>query len=98
MMNQKTQHGKSPWKNGLLTLHYNQARGHKYCNAERRRDIEYRHPSPEERKTMNLTMWAGVTATIAALATSVFAQLPTTKVLTMDVAQTIAQAAMDKCR
>jgi uncharacterized protein GlcG (DUF336 family) len=30
--------------------------------------------------------------------TSVFAQLPTTKVLTMDVAQIIAQGAMAKCR
>src|SRR5690349_7275415 len=31
-------------------------------------------------------------------ASSAFAQLPTTKVLTMDVAESIAQAAMAKCR
>jgi uncharacterized protein GlcG (DUF336 family) len=37
-------------------------------------------------------------AAIAALSTSVFAQLPTSKVLTLDVAQTIAQEAMAKCR
>jgi uncharacterized protein GlcG (DUF336 family) len=34
----------------------------------------------------------------AALSTSVFAQLPTSKVLTLEVAQTIAQEAMAKCR
>lgn len=37
-------------------------------------------------------------AAAAAYATSAFAQLPSTKVLTMDVAQTIAQEAMAKCR
>jgi uncharacterized protein GlcG (DUF336 family) len=35
---------------------------------------------------------------IAALSTSAFAQLPTTKILTMDVAEVIAQGAMAKCR
>lgn len=35
---------------------------------------------------------------LAALSTSAFAQLPTTKVLTMDVAEVIAQGAMAKCR
>ena len=35
---------------------------------------------------------------LAALSTSAFAQLPTTKILTVDVAQTIAQEAMAKCR
>src|SRR5215471_13854593 len=34
----------------------------------------------------------------ALLSSSVFAQLPTTKVLTLDVAQAIAQEAMAKCR
>jgi len=34
----------------------------------------------------------------AALSTSAFAQLPTTKILTVDVAQTIAQEAMARCR
>ena len=33
-----------------------------------------------------------------ALSTTTFAQLPTSKVLTLDVAQTIAQEAMAKCR
>ena len=35
---------------------------------------------------------------LAAGATSAFAQLPATKVLTMDVAQSIAEGAMAKCR
>jgi uncharacterized protein GlcG (DUF336 family) len=39
-----------------------------------------------------------LTVAIAALSLNAFAQLPTTKVLTMDVAETIAQAAMAKCR
>ena len=47
---------------------------------------------------MNLTKLAVLATTMAALSTSAFAQLPTSKVLTMDVAQTIAQAAMAKCR
>jgi len=47
---------------------------------------------------MKLTKPAAITAAIAALSTSVFAQLPTSKVLTMEVAQTIAQAAMARCR
>src|SRR5437773_8097048 len=47
---------------------------------------------------MNLTKLAVLATTMAALSTSAFAQLPTSKVLTMDVAQTIAQAAVAKCR
>src|SRR5437773_11763200 len=47
---------------------------------------------------MNLTKLAVLATTMAALSTSAFAQLPTSKVLTMDVAQTIAQAAMAQCR
>src|SRR3954464_4004759 len=35
---------------------------------------------------------------MAVLSTSAFAQLPNSKVLTMDVAQIIAQGAMEKCR
>ena len=35
---------------------------------------------------------------LAALSTSAFAQLPTTRILTVDVAQTIAQEAMARCR
>jgi uncharacterized protein GlcG (DUF336 family) len=35
---------------------------------------------------------------LAALSTSAFAQLPTSKVLTVEVAQTIAQEAMARCR
>ena len=35
---------------------------------------------------------------LTALSTSAFAQLPTTKILTVDVAQTIAQEAMARCR
>jgi uncharacterized protein GlcG (DUF336 family) len=37
-------------------------------------------------------------AAMAALPTSAFAQLPTSKVLTLDVAETIAREAMAKCR
>ena len=39
-----------------------------------------------------------LTAATAALATNAFAQLPTSKVLTMDAAQTIAEGAMARCR
>jgi len=46
-------------------------------------------------KPMKLVLLA---AAIVVLSTSAFAQLPTTKVLTMDVAQSIAQEAMVKCR
>ena len=46
---------------------------------------------------MKLTRFA-ILAAVAAYSTSAFAQLPSTKVLTMDVAQTIAQEAMAKCR
>ena len=44
---------------------------------------------------MKLTTFAAVSA---ALATSAFAQLPTTKMLTLDVAQTIPQEAKARCR
>src|SRR3954462_2424885 len=46
---------------------------------------------------MKLTSFA-VAAATAALSTSAAAQLPTSKVLTMDVAEIIAQGAMAKCR
>jgi len=47
---------------------------------------------------MKLTKFVFLTVAIAALSMNAFAQLPTTKILTMDVAQTIAQGAMTKCR
>src|SRR5580704_5431075 len=47
---------------------------------------------------MKLTRFAFLAATTAALSTSTFAQLPASRILTMDVAQTIAQEAMAKCR
>src|SRR5229473_7168995 len=47
---------------------------------------------------MKITKFVLFTVAIAALSTNAFAQLPTTKVLTMDVAEIIAQAAMAKCR
>jgi len=47
---------------------------------------------------MNLTKLASPIAMMAALTATAFAQLPQSKVLTMDVAQTIAQEAMAKCR
>src|ERR1700751_2074231 len=47
---------------------------------------------------MKVTKLVFLTAAIAALSMNAFAQLPTTKILTMDVAQTIAQGAMAKCR
>jgi uncharacterized protein GlcG (DUF336 family) len=45
---------------------------------------------------MKLTPFAVIAA--AALSGNAFAQLPSSKVLTLDVAQTIAQEAMSKCR
>src|SRR5438477_11252230 len=47
---------------------------------------------------MKIRKFAFIMVAIAALSANAFAQLPTTKVLTMDVAETIAQAAMAKCR
>jgi|SRR5579871_690712 len=47
---------------------------------------------------MKLTKFAVLAAAVAASSTSVFAQLPTSKVLTVDVAQMIAQEAIAKCR
>ena len=47
---------------------------------------------------MKLTRFAVLAAAMAALSTSALAQLPTSKVLTMDVAEIIAQAAMARCR
>ena len=45
-----------------------------------------------------MTKFVLLTIAILALSTSAFAQLPTTKILTMDVAEVIAQGAMAKCR
>ena len=47
---------------------------------------------------MKFTKFVLLIVAIATLSASAFAQLPATKVLTMDVAQTIAQEAMAKCR
>ena len=47
---------------------------------------------------MKIRKFAFIMVAIAALSANAFAQLPTTKVLTMDVAETIAQAALTKCR
>lgn len=47
---------------------------------------------------MSHRTFAVLTAVSASLCPSVFAQLPTSKVLTVDVAQNIAQEAMAKCR
>ena len=47
---------------------------------------------------MKLTKFVALAAASAALSTTVFAQLPSSKVLTMDVAEAIAQEAMTKCR
>src|ERR1051325_12009231 len=47
---------------------------------------------------MKIATFALVTMSIVALSMNAYAQLPTTKVLTVDVAETIAQAAMAKCR
>jgi uncharacterized protein GlcG (DUF336 family) len=47
---------------------------------------------------MKITRSIFFTIAIAAVSTNAFAQLPTTKVLTMDVAESIAQAALAKCR
>jgi uncharacterized protein GlcG (DUF336 family) len=47
---------------------------------------------------MSLTKWTTLAAAALVAATSARAQLPNSKVLTVDVAQTIAQEAMAKCR
>jgi uncharacterized protein GlcG (DUF336 family) len=47
---------------------------------------------------MKFTKLALLAAAAAALSTNAFAQLPTSRILTLDVAQTIAQEAMAKCR
>ncbi len=47
---------------------------------------------------MKLTRLALLSGLAAALSTSAFAQLPQSRVLTMDVAHTIAQEAMTRCR
>jgi len=47
---------------------------------------------------MTFTRFAVLTATAALFSASAFAQLPTSRVLTMDAAQAIAQEAMAKCR
>ena len=47
---------------------------------------------------MRIKKFVLITVAMAALSTTAFAQWPATKVLTMDVAETIAQGAMAKCR
>jgi uncharacterized protein GlcG (DUF336 family) len=47
---------------------------------------------------MKLTYTLALTAAAAAFSGGAFAQLPTQKVLTIDVAETIAQESMAKCR
>ena len=47
---------------------------------------------------MNFTKLAVLTSAMAAVSEGAFAQLPASRVLTVDVAQTIAQEAMAKCR
>ena len=47
---------------------------------------------------MTFAKFATISAAAAVLSTSALAQLPTSKVLTMDVAHAIAQEAMAKCR
>lgn len=47
---------------------------------------------------MKLTTFAVLAAAAAALSNTAFAQLPSSKVLTMDVAHSIAQEALAKCR
>ena len=46
---------------------------------------------------MRLPAWS-IIAAMSAFSTSLFAQLPPSRVLTVDVAQTIAQEALAKCR
>ena len=47
---------------------------------------------------MKFTRFTVLAAATAAISTSTFAQLPASRILTLDVAQTIAQEAMAKCR
>jgi uncharacterized protein GlcG (DUF336 family) len=47
---------------------------------------------------LKLRNFVVVSVAIVALSSAAFAQLPTTKILTMDVAETIAQGALAKCR
>lgn len=52
----------------------------------------------EYNTNMKLTTFAALTAAAAVFSTSAYAQLPPSRILTLDVAQTIAQEAMAKCR
>jgi uncharacterized protein GlcG (DUF336 family) len=52
----------------------------------------------EYNTNMKLTTFAVLAAAAATFSSSAFAQLPSSKILTLDVAQTIAQEAMAKCR
>jgi uncharacterized protein GlcG (DUF336 family) len=52
----------------------------------------------EYNTNMKLTTFAVLAAASVAFSTSAFAQLPPSKILTLDVAQAIAQEAMAKCR
>jgi uncharacterized protein GlcG (DUF336 family) len=47
---------------------------------------------------MKLTTLAALTTAAAVFSTGAYAQLPPSRILTLDVAQTIAQEAMAKCR
>lgn len=47
---------------------------------------------------MKVTTFLALIVAIATVSTTALAQLPTTKVLTLDVAETIAQGALAKCR
>lgn len=52
----------------------------------------------EYNTNMKLTTFAVLAAATATFSSSAFAQLPPSKILTLDVAQAIAQEAMAKCR
>src|ERR1700730_9295668 len=57
--------------------------------------IAFARSDSEDPTMMKLTTFV---VCVGALSTSAFAQLPTSKVLTVEVAQTIAQEAMARCR
>jgi len=60
--------------------------------------VEYRAFPNSKESEMKITKFVLFSIAIAAVSMNAFAQLPTTKILTMDVAQSIAQGAMTKCR
>src|SRR5437879_5057035 len=63
-----------------------------------RRHLTVQYGTDSRNPNMNITRFVLLTAAAAALSTTASAQLPQSRVLTLDAAQTIAMEAMAKCR